>query len=154
MSDAENGLRKHVKGAIGRAGRVGVSADEMAQETAAVALVKAFLDAVEQRDFERAGGYLSADEFRYVGPTRTFERADLCIEDLSRVGPILQRIVRRKTFVDGTDVCVIFDLTSTMPGLDLVRIAAWFQIVSGRIAGMEVFFDAHPYASMFEPENR
>jgi len=123
-------------------------------EAAALALVKAFLDAIEQRDFERATRCLSTQGFRYVGPTRTFDRADLCMQDLSRVGSILRRIEWRKIFVDGNDVCVIFDLLSTMPGLDVVRIAAWFHVLAGRIAALEVFFDAHPYASMFEPADQ
>jgi hypothetical protein len=114
------------------------------------AVVLAFLDALEQRDFERAAGYLSRERFSYVGPTSHFDSAADFLSDISRIGPILKSFQRRRTFVDGSDVMVVFDFIATIPELSNTRVAEWLRVEDGLITYMELFFDAHAYVSMFE----
>jgi hypothetical protein len=113
-------------------------------------VVDAFIDAIESRDFDRAAGYLSREQFSYRGPMQGFDDPDDFISDISRVGAILKRIDRRKIFVDGSEVCVIYDFVSTLSELASTRVALWIGVRNGKIASIEVFFDAHAYASMFE----
>ncbi len=113
-------------------------------------VVEAFMDALAQRDFERAGTFLSRPGFSYRGPTDDFDDADTFIADISRIGPILERIERRRTFVDGEDVCVIYTFYASMPELNKTRVAQWFKVDNGLITGIEVFFDARAYLAMFE----
>lgn len=116
-----------------------------------VAVVKAYLDAFERRDFEAARRWLSDGPFAYVGPTRTFDRADAYLADLGRLGLILKRCEWRKLFADGADVCVIFDFHSTLPDLERTRVAEWLTVEAGRITRIEVFLDASPYNRLFDP---
>ncbi|MGH8500907.1 MAG: nuclear transport factor 2 family protein [Gammaproteobacteria bacterium] len=116
-------------------------------------MVDAFLDAIGARDFEQAQRCLSADEFFYLSPIETFDNAADFIADVSRVGTILKRIDRRKLFVDGDQACAIFNLITTMDALSNTRIAQWMKVKNGKIVSIEVFFDAHAYASMFETLN-
>ena len=66
--------------------------------------------------------------------------------------PQLSNIVtgadRRKVFVDGDDVCVIYDL-HTAPVLSS-RTCEWYRLCDGKIASVSVVFDARPFAAMFE----
>lgn len=119
-------------------------------ETSALSVVNAFLDAFVARDCERMRSYLSDTQFSFVGPTRAFDNADDLAADLTRIGPILKRIERRSTLVQGNEVCVIFNFIATMPELDNTRVAQWFRVEDGKITAIELFYDAHPYHSMFE----
>ncbi len=116
-------------------------------------LVDRFLNAVEARDFERMGQCLSPQKFSYVSPIETFDNAEDFVARASRVGPITKRIERRKLFIDGNEVCVIFNFITTMDALAVTRIAQWMKIESGKIASIELFFDAHAYASMFDSQD-
>ncbi|RCX24921.1 nuclear transport factor 2 family protein [Thioalbus denitrificans] len=114
------------------------------------AVVHAFLDALEQRDFERAASYLSRERFSYIGPTSRFDNAADFLSDISRIGPILKSIQRRRTFVEGNEVMVVFDFIATIPELSNSRVAELVRVEEGLITYMELFFDAHAYVSMFE----
>ena len=76
-------------------------------ESAAESIVTAYLDALEDRDFERLRSYLSDTGFSYRSPVSVADDADTFIIIISRVGPILESIERVRTFVDGNDVCSI-----------------------------------------------
>ena len=113
-------------------------------------VVEAFIQAIEQRDFERARGYLSRDRFRYVGPTRTFENREDFIANLALLEPILEKVVRRRFFTDGEEVCLIATYVTSLEELRNVRTAQWMKVEGGVITSIELFFDAHAYTKMFE----
>jgi hypothetical protein len=113
-------------------------------------VVEAFIQAIEQRDFERARGYLSRDRFRYVGPTRTFERSEDFMANLALLEPILEKVVRRRLFVDGEEVCLIATYVTSLEELRNIRTAQWMRVEGGVITSIEMFFDAHAYTKMFE----
>jgi hypothetical protein len=50
--------------------------------------------------------------------------------------------------VDGDDVCIIYDL-NTVP-VPTAPTAEWYRVRDGRIAAIKVFFDARPFAPLFE----
>jgi SnoaL-like domain len=113
-------------------------------------VVESFIQAIEQRDFERARSYLSRHRFRYVGPTRAFDRPDDLIANLTLLEPILEKVIRRRWFVDGDEVCLIATYVTSMEALRSIRTAQWMKVEDGKITSMEVFFDAHAYTKMFE----
>jgi len=115
-----------------------------------VAVVNAYLDAFEDRDFERARQYLSDTDFHYHSPVSDADNADAFTINISRLGPILERIERRKVFTQGTEVCVIMHLITTMEHLKDVPVVQLTKVVEGRITDMEVFFDASEYNKMFD----
>jgi len=115
-----------------------------------VEVVNAYLDAFEERDFERARQYLSDTDFHYHSPVSDADNADAFTINISRLGPILERIERRKVFTKGNEVCVIMHLITTMEYMKDVPVVELATVVDGRITNMEVFFDASEYNRMFE----
>lgn len=111
-------------------------------------IVTAFIDAIEARDFECARGYISDTQFTYRSPVSRTEDADTFITLISRIGPILERIERHRTFVDGSDVCSILHYRTTMEALKEVPVVQLATVAAGKIIALEVFFDASEYNKM------
>jgi ketosteroid isomerase-like protein len=127
-------------------------AESKANEISAAEVVNAFLDAIESRDFERAETLLSAERFSYQGPIERFDSAADFIGSISRIGSILEDLKRRRMFVDGEEVCAIVTYETTLEAIESTRTAHWIRIEHGRITRIESFFDARPYADMFDSE--
>lgn len=113
-------------------------------------IVHAYLDAIAARDFQRARSFLSDRDFSTRSPISVFNDADAYVADISRIGPILENIERRKMFVDDDDVCVILDYVTRMDQRQVSPVAHWFRIVNYKITSIESFFDARGYAEMFD----
>lgn len=111
-----------------------------------------FLDAFEARDFERVRGYLSDTQFSYYSPVSKYDSADAFVANIARIGPILERIERRRIFVDGNTVCGILNLKTTMEGLRQVPVVQLATVVDGSIVTLEAIFDATAYNRMFETD--
>ena len=111
-------------------------------------VVAAFIDAIETRDFERAREYLSDTRFSYRSPVSRTDNADTCISLISRIGPILEHIERRRTFVEGSEVCSILHYRTTMENLREVPVVQLATVNAGKITALEVFFDASEYNRM------
>ena len=117
-------------------------------------VVSALLDAFEARDFERARTYLSDTEFTYRSPIESMSSADDFINDISRVGPILERIERIKTFVSGNDVCHLLRVYTTMDTLDATTTVQISTVVDGKVTAIEAIFDATEYNKMIVPHEQ
>jgi ketosteroid isomerase-like protein len=115
-------------------------------------IINAFLDAVENRDFDRALTFLSAEEFSYRGPIDHFDDPNVFIQDISSIGTILKKIERRRVFIDGNEACVIATYHTTMEDLRTTQVAHWIRLKHSKITSVESFFDVRAYARMFEPE--
>jgi hypothetical protein len=122
-------------------------------ESAAEGIVTAYLEALEDRDFERLRTFLSDTGFSYRSPVSVADNADDYIIIISRVGPILESIERVRTFVDGDDVCSILKFRTTMESLKEVPVVQLASVANGKIVAMEVFFDASEYNKMFDFES-
>jgi limonene-1,2-epoxide hydrolase len=115
-----------------------------------VDVVNAYLDAFANRDFERARQYLSDTDFHYRSPVTSVDNADDFTVIISRIGPILERIRRRRTFSQGDEVCVIMHIVTTMESMRDMPLVQLVKVVGGKITDMEVFFDASAYNKMFD----
>ena len=113
--------------------------------------VNALFEAFEARDFERARSFLSDETFTYQSPIEAFTNADAFISNISRVGPILERIERCKTFVKGNDVCSVLKVYTTMDTLDAAMVVQLATVVDGKITAIEAIFDATEYNRMIVP---
>ena len=122
-------------------------------ESVAEKIVTAYLDALEDRDFEQLRTFLSDTGFFYRSPVSMADNADDYIIIISRVGPILERIERVRTFVDGDDVCSILRFRTTMESLKEVPVVQLTSVANGKIVAIEVFFDASEYNKMFDFES-
>ena len=102
-------------------------------------IVAAYLDALEDRDFERLRSFLSDSGFSYRSPVSETDDADTFIIIVSRVGPILEGIERVRTFVDGNDVCSILKFHTTMEAIREIAVVQLTTVAAGKIVAMEVF---------------
>ena len=114
-------------------------------------VVNDLFDAFEARDFERVRSFLSDDTFSYLSPIESFSDADNYIVNISRVGPILERIERCQTFVNGNDVCSILKIHTTMDKLNAATVVELTTVVGGKVTSMEAIFDATEYNRMIVP---
>jgi hypothetical protein len=87
------------------------------------------------------------DDLSFKGPFDTFTRADDYMHALQALSAIVQDVKVHKVFVDGPDVCVIYDLITNSPA-GTAPCAEWHHVEGDRIASIQVFFDARPFAAM------
>ena len=113
-------------------------------------VVDAYLGAIAARDFARARSWLADERFATRSPIASFTDADAYIADISRVGAILERMDRRRTFVDGEYVCAIVDYVTHMDQRQVSPVVHLMRVERGKIRSIESFFDARAYAEMFE----
>ena len=110
-------------------------------------IVRRFQQAMGKGDIAAARS-LVHDNLAFRGPFDTFNKPEPYFEALKRLHPIIQRIEVRKSFVDGNDVCVLYDMVTNTPvGTSLI--AEWFQVRGDKIAAITAVFDARPWAAMF-----
>ena len=108
-----------------------------------------FFAAWTSKDFDRARALLR-DDLSFQGPIDTFGDADSYLRAIQGLSQIVTGVERRKIFVDGDDVCVIYDLkTAPVPNTPT---AEWYHVRDGKIASIRVFFDARPFAPLFKGE--
>src|SRR5438045_8957184 len=72
-------------------------------------VAEAFLDAWTAKDLDGARR-LAHDDLSFEGPIDTFHDADAYLQSLKGLSQIVTGVDKRKVFVDGEDVCVIYDL--------------------------------------------
>jgi len=106
-----------------------------------------FFDAWTSKDFERARE-LVHDDVSFEGPIDSFSDADSYVASLRQLAHIVTGADKKKVFVDGNDVCVIYDLL-TVP-VPSSRTCEWYRVRDGKVASVSVVFDARPFAPLFE----
>ena len=116
-------------------------------DTSANEIVESYRAALGQGDFATART-LMQDDMTFQGPFDTFNTADQYLEATRRLASVIQRIDLKKVFVDGDDVCVLYEMvTNTSAGTAFI--AEWYQVKGGKIAALRAVFDARPFAALF-----
>ena len=82
------------------------------------------------------------------GPFDSFDKPERYLEALKRLHPIVKRVDVKKTFIDSSDVCVLYDMVTSTP-IGTSFVAEWFRVKGDRIAAIQAVFDARPWAAMF-----
>ena len=110
-------------------------------------IVQKFLGALGKGDFVAARKYLD-DHLSFQGPIDTFQKPEPYMESLKKLHPIIERIEMKKMFVDGDDVCLLYDIVTKTPA-GTAFVAEWHHITGDKITAIQVVFDARPFAAMF-----
>jgi len=98
-------------------------------------VVTSYIRALDSGEYEKALEYLS-DKVRIRGPAgETFGKPLDFIEMLRKYRG---RYDIKKMFVDGEDVCVLYDLATTGPKLYM---SSWYQVKYGKITSIQTIFD-------------
>jgi ketosteroid isomerase-like protein len=114
----------------------------MPTETTAGKLVERYHDAWARKDFESARALLH-DDLAFSGPIDTFDNADDYVGALQRLSPMVTGIDVKKVVSEGDDVVVLFDLLTPMGP---APVAEWYRVRGDKIGGVQVYFDARPFA--------
>jgi hypothetical protein len=120
---------------------------EESHMTSAGEIVKSYQAALGAGDFA-AARKLMRDDMTFEGPLDTFDTADAYLEAVKQLASIIQRIDLKKVFVDGEDVCVLYDMVTNSPA-GTAFIAEWYQVMGGQISALRAVFDARPFAALF-----
>jgi len=112
------------------------------------AIADKFFKAWTTGDFDTARSLLH-DNVSFAGPIDTFDNADAYVGALRGLAQIVKTAEEQKVFADGNDVCVIYDLVTNTPA-GVSPTAEWYHVRDGKISAVRVFFDARPFAPMFE----
>ena len=98
-------------------------------------VVASYIEALDKWRYEEALGFLH-DDVRIRGPAgETYGKPTGFIEMLRRYRG---KYDVKKVFVDGTDVCVLYDL---IIGGSVVYMSSWYQVRDGKIASIHTVFD-------------
>jgi hypothetical protein len=89
---------------------------------------------------------LLRDDLSFEGPFDNFNRADDYHQALSHLVPMVEGIDVKKTFVDGDDVCVIYDMVTSTP-VGTAPVVEWHTVEGDKISAIRVYFDARPWAA-------
>ena len=109
-------------------------------------IVERYHEAWKRHDFEAARAELHHD-LSFRGPFDTFERADDFVTAIRGLSAIVDDVQVRKVFVDGDDVCLLYDMVTSTPA-GTQPIAEWYRVREGKIAAIQVYFDSQPFAAL------
>ena len=110
-------------------------------------IVQKFMGALGKGDFVAARAYLD-DHLSFHGPIDTFQKPEPYLASLEKLHPIVERVDMKKMFVDGHDVCLLYDMVTRSPA-GTAFVAEWHHIKDDKIAAIRVIFDARPFVAMF-----
>ena len=98
-----------------------------------------YIEACGRKDYDIVGRLLSPS-VNFVGPGNAVTGAAPYLAVLRRLGPVWRRSDVKKVFVDGNEVCVIYDFVTDTPA-GAVPIVEWLRVKDGQIASVNLFFD-------------
>lgn len=109
-------------------------------------LALAYLDAVSRQQYDELEELLVPD-LRFKGPAMTRTSAQEFIGALKRLAAIHLRTEVQRVFVDGDDVCVIYDfVTDTTAGA--LPAIEWLHFDGGRIGSINLYYDRLPWQTV------
>lgn len=115
-------------------------------------IASAYVEAAGRAQDERLPALLDPDiEFR--GPYVTLRGAQQYLAALQRLAPVRLRHDLRKVFVDGQDVCVIYDFVTDTPA-GAVPFVEWLKFEGGKVRSIQLFFDREQFAPARETLQR
>lgn len=113
----------------------------------ALEIVGRYKEAFGSGDVQTARSLL-ADDFHFEGPFENFDNPDAYLQSLARLAPIVEGVDVKKVLADGEDVVTIYDLRTNIAGT--CPVSEWATVKNGKIAELRAYFDARPFAAMFE----
>lgn len=105
-----------------------------------------YLNAVGNRDYGKIEQLLAPD-LRFRGPANTRSSAADFIGALKRLSAIHVRNDVKRVFVDGDEVCVIYDFLTDTPSGALSTIE-WLHFEGSRIRSIDLYYDRLPWQAV------
>jgi len=111
-----------------------------------------YLDAVTKKDLPRLERLLAPD-LKFVGPAMTRTTAQDYLAALSRLTAIHVANKPSRVFVDGDEVCVIYDFVTDTPAGSL-PVIEWLHFDGGRIRAINLYYDQLPWKGVLDEMKR
>jgi ketosteroid isomerase-like protein len=105
-------------------------------------VVERWHEAWAGKDFE-TGRTLLHDDLSFRGPIDTFDNADDYLAALQRLAAMVKSIDLQRTVAEGDEVVLMLELDTPM---GRSPVAEWYRVRDGKIAEVQVYFDARPFA--------
>jgi hypothetical protein len=102
-----------------------------------------YLNAVGKHQYDKVEALLAPD-LLFRGPTITRTSAKAFLGALERLGAIHVRNDVKRVFVDGDEVCVIYDFVTDTPAGALTTIE-WLRFEGDRIRSIDLYYDQLPW---------
>ncbi len=92
-----------------------------------------------------------AGDIRFVGPLMQASGADQYVAMNEQLLPFHKGWKLLRQFVDGDDVCTIYEMTMGTPsgGTIVLPLVDWIRVSEGRVAEQRIYFDPRQFASAF-----
>jgi hypothetical protein len=104
-------------------------------------VVLSYIEAMDKRDYATARNYLLESVFIKGPAGEAFRSPD---EFLKMMEKQRGRYDLKKIFVDGNDVCLLYDfVTETVATF----FCSWYQVKEGRIASIQTVFDPRAFST-------
>ncbi len=105
-----------------------------------------YLTAVGKQQYDKLRALLAPD-LQFRGPAKTRTSAEDYLGALKRLGAIHVRNDIKRVFVDGDEVCVIYDfVTDTTAGA--LPTIEWLRFDGGRIRSIDLYYDQLPWQTV------
>jgi len=102
------------------------------------AIALAYIDAVSTKRLDALESLIAPD-VKFVGPAMTMTGRDALVAALRRISALHVRNDVKRTFSEGKEVCVIYDLVTDTVGVHPT--IEWLVIEDGRIQSIRLFYD-------------
>jgi limonene-1,2-epoxide hydrolase len=107
-------------------------------------IVMSYIKALDDQDYDSARKWLG-DNVLVKGPAgEAFRSPD---EFISMMRNQRGRYDIKKVFVDGDDVCLLYDFIAKTV---TVFFSSWYKVKDGKIVSIQTVFDPRPFAAMQE----
>jgi hypothetical protein len=106
---------------------------------------RAYLTAVGNKDLGQVEALLAPD-ITFVGPAMTISGARDVLAALRRIGAVHVRNDVKRVFVDGDEVCVIYDFVTDTVGV--VPTIEWLRFENARIRSVKLYYDQVPWQTL------
>ncbi len=111
-----------------------------------------YINTVGQKQFDKLDRFFTED-LEFTGPSSKTQGIEMFTKALKRLGTILLRNDIKRVFVDGDEVCIIYDfVTDTQVGA--VSTVEWIKLKDGKIASIRLIFDRFKWNEVVEEINR
>jgi len=105
-----------------------------------------YLNAVGKQQYDKVEALLAPD-LQFRGPSANRTSAGEVLAALKRLSAIHVRNDVKRVFVDGDEVCVIYDLVTDTPAGALPTIE-WLRFDGDRIRSIDLYYDRLPWQTV------
>ena len=109
-------------------------------------LATRYIEAVGKKDFDTVASFLNP-QMEFTGNIAASRGAGEWIAALRRLSPVLLRNEVKKVFVDGSEVCIIYDFVTTVCPVPSVE---WLVIKDDLITSIFLLFDRSRWPEVME----